>query len=155
MADRVLPVVRKLIVCNDAAYTEIDEKAGIWRWQITDILSVVKFPPGVTGNFDVERLWIYAQFADAVGEFDLCVRMQRVRLEEGREIVEQPIKSTSDTTRVDFLDFPRLDTRDFAFEWIQLPIDEAGVYRFSVWSNYVRLPGVSADMAVLDEKGGL
>ena len=155
MADRVLPVARKLIVCNDAAYSMIDDKAGVWRWQLTDVMSVAMFPPGISGDFDVERLWIYAQFTDAAGEFDLCVRMQRVRLQHGKEIIDEPIKQTSELARIDFADFPRLDTRDFAFEWLQVPFDTPGIFRFSVWSNYVQLPGATAELVVLDEKSSL
>ena len=111
---------------------------------------MVRFAPGVTGNFDVKRLWIYAQFKDAVGEFDLCVQMQRVRLDAGKEVVENGAKVKSDTRRIDFGNFDRLETVDFAFEMIMVPFDTAGVYRFSIWSNYAQLPGETTDFRVLD-----
>jgi hypothetical protein len=152
MADRVLPVVRKLFVCSDAVYLMVDDKTNLWKWQLTEPLSVVRFPAGVTGNFDVKRLWIYSQFADAVGDFDLCVRMQRVRLDAGKEIVEQDINVKSDTRRVDFGNFDRLETVDFAFEMTMVPFDTTGVYRFSVWSNYAQLPGETTDLCVLDAR---
>jgi hypothetical protein len=152
MADSVLPVVRKLFVCSDAVYLMVDEKSNLWKWQLTEPLSVVRFPPGVMGNFDAKRLWLYAQFADAVGEFDLCVRMQRVRLDAGKEIVGDEINAKSDTRRIDFGDFDRLETVDFAFEMTMVPFDSTGVYRFSVWSNYAQLPGETADLRVLDAR---
>jgi hypothetical protein len=152
MADRVLPVVRKLIVCSDATYLQVDEKANLWKWQLTEPLSVVRFPPGVTGNFDVKRLWIYAQLAEAVGEFDLRVRMQRMKLDAGTETVEKDINVESDTRRIDFGDFDRLETVDFAFEMTMVPFDTSGVYRFSVWSNYAQLPGETTDLRVLDAR---
>ena len=58
MADQVLPVVRKLFVRSDAVYLMVDEKTNLWAWQLTEPLSVARFPPGVVANFDVERLWI-------------------------------------------------------------------------------------------------
>ena len=150
MAERVLPVVRKTFVCTDAVYLMVE--ANLWKWQLTEPLSVVRFPPGVTGNFDARRLWIYAQFADAVGEFDLCIRMQRIKLDAGKEIVEKDINVKSDTRRVDFGDFDRLETLDFAFEMAMVPFDTTGVYRFSVWSNYAQLPGETTDLRVLNAR---
>jgi hypothetical protein len=150
MADRVLPVVRKLFVCSDAVYLMVDDKANFWKWQLTEPLSVVAFPPGVSANFDVERLWIYAQFAGAIGEFDLNVRMQRIQMDAGKEVAEKPINEKSDSCKIDFQNLDRLWTRDFAYEWIKVPFDTPGIYRFSVWSNYVQLPGVTAELRVLD-----
>jgi hypothetical protein len=150
MADRVLPVVRKLIVCSDAVYFMVDDKTNLWKWQLTEPLSVVRFPPGVVGNFDVERLWIYAQLAEAVGEFDLCLRMQRIRLDPDQGAVEKDIDVKSDIRRIDFGDFDRLETVDFAFEMTMVPFDTPGVYRFSVWSNYAPLPGETTELRVLD-----
>lgn len=152
MADRVLPIVRMLFVCSDAAYLMVDEKSKLWKWQLTEPLSVVRFPPGVTGNFDVERLWIYAQFAEAVGEFDLCVRMQRIKHDDGNESAEKTVNVESDVRRIDFGDFDRLETVDFAFEMTMVPFDTSGVYRFSVWSNYAQLPGQTTDLRVLDAR---
>jgi hypothetical protein len=149
MADRVLPIVRMLFVCNDAVFHQADDKANLWQWQLTEPLTSVRYPPGVMGNFDVEQLFLYAQFTQGVGEFDLCVQMQRIEFDGVTEAISHSI-AKSDLRRIDFGGIDRLDTCDFVFDLTMVPFDAAGIYRFSVWSNYIQLPGATAELRVLD-----
>ncbi len=164
MADRVLPIVRKLMVCREALWRSDDETNNVWKWQLTQPLSVVWFPPGVKGNFDLKNLWVYGQFAGAVGKFDLFLKMQLIELNPatGAEFVRKEINIKRDTVHLDFENFHPLEPRDYTFEMAMVPFDVPGTYRFSVWtifytenSDHLQLPGETADLVVLDGSEGL
>jgi len=56
VADIIKPVVHLFFPCDEAVLDLADEK-----WTLKNPWHTVAMPPGVTGNFVQEEIWLYAQ----------------------------------------------------------------------------------------------
>lgn len=79
MADRVLSTVRLLFACDSVARDEVEEK-----WILKNPWSIVALPEGASFPFDAEEIWLYAQLAEGIGEFQLAVEVRQLR-DDGAE----------------------------------------------------------------------
>ena len=140
MAERVLPSVQLIFPCREAVYDLAHES-----WTLSNPWRAVIYPPGVRGNFEVPRFWVYALMGDGVGTFDLHVQMRF--LPEGRA---PEVIGRSTPTRLDFPGGAQLLLFDTAFDMRNMPFDEPGDYEFAVLANYAPLPGQTAPLRVFD-----
>jgi hypothetical protein len=140
MADRVLPKVSLIFPCSEAVY-DLDPE---W-WTLSDPWTVVLYPPGVHGNFDVPGFAVYAHLTDGVGEFELHIEMRYLPEREQPVLVGR-----GSATRIEFPGGDQLLARDMVFEMRNVPFDRPGDYEFSIWANHVQLPGSAARMRVVD-----
>jgi hypothetical protein len=140
MADRVLPGVRLIFPCREAVY----DLASDW-WELSSPWLVVLYPPGVHGNFEVSQFWVYAQMGDGVGTFDLHIEMRFLPENGPPDVIGRSIP-----TRLEFPGGQQLLLFDTAFDMRNMPFDEPGDYEFAVMANYVRLPGLTSKLRVLD-----
>jgi hypothetical protein len=146
MVDRVLPTVRLLFPCDDAVFDASSNK-----WVLTNPWAVVMPPPGTTFPFDHDRLWLYAQLTDGVGEVDLVAELRRV-LADGNQ---RSIKRWKNTESLKFPGGQQLQVFDLAFALTAVPFDEPGIYEFGLMANYVPLKGQTAEFRVLEARNQL
>jgi hypothetical protein len=94
-------------------------------------------------------MWVYAQFTDGIGVFDLAVEFLRVRDDGSLTSI-----GTSVTTRMEFPSGGQLMTRDTAFPSKNVPFRAPGLYQFRMTveteSGSEVLPGQMAELRVLD-----
>jgi len=90
MAHSVPPLVRILLLCEDAA---IDFETK--ECTLKNSWSVLELPEGASFPFRAEEFWAYAQLTDGVGQFDLQVEM-RHEMADGRCVSpeESPVSRT-------------------------------------------------------------
>jgi hypothetical protein len=146
MADHVLPSVRILLPCDDANIDLVDES-----WTLKRPWGTMRLPAGAQFPFRVSDMWVFAQFADGVGTFDLSVELLRLRDDgSGKSI------GTSAATRIEFPSGEQLLTRDTAFRLKRVPFREQGLFKFRVTAETENgsavLPGQVAEVRVLDRR---
>jgi hypothetical protein len=146
MAVQVLPTVRMLLPCDSAVYDLADE-----QWTVKNPWGTVQLPLGATFPFRVTDMWVYAQFAEGIGAFDLAIELLRIRDDGSRRSI-----GTSATTRIEFRGGEQLLTRDSAFRLKKVPFREAGLFEFratvAAESGSSVLPGQVAEVRVIDRR---
>jgi hypothetical protein len=143
MAERVLPIVRLLFACDWAERDEVDEK-----WLLKNPWAVVSLPQGASFPFDAEEIWLYAQFAEGVGEFQLAVEIRQLRDDGSVKTIQR-----SAPVEADFAGGNQLTVVDLGIRMTNVPFDEPGLYQFRVMANYAELSGQLAEIRVLDWSG--
>ena len=142
LADRVLPIVRLLFACDSVARDELEEK-----WILKNPWAVVTLPEGASFPFDAEEIWLYAQLAEGIGDFQLAVEVRQVR-DNG---TERKV-GRSEAGQIEFIGGNQLAVIDTVFQLTQVPFDEPGLYQFHVMANYAQLKGQIAEIRVLDRR---
>lgn len=149
MADRVLPSVRLLLPCDTANFDLSDE-----RWVLKNPWGTVELPPGQTFPMRVTEMWVYTQFVDGLGTFDLAVELLRVMGDESRRSI-----GTSATTPIKFSAGEQLSIRGSAFGLKRVPFRGAGLYELRAVSvtdvGSEVLAGRTAEVRVLDRRATL
>jgi hypothetical protein len=101
-------------------------------------------------------MWVYAQFTDGVGEFDLAMEMRFVQVDDTRTVIGR-----GKPTRLTFPAGRQLQAFDRAFRLTNVPFKEQGMYEFAVVvvsdkaSQVVPLAGETALFRVLDSRNQL
>jgi hypothetical protein len=143
MSPTVLPQVRLIFAC-DAAWR--DPRTG--QWVLNHPWSVRLLPAGASFPFRLPECWVYAQFSEGVGAFDLAVAMSLVHVNGARTVLGWS------NTRVQAI-FPggrQLLTVDTAFHLTRLPFRQEGLYEFRVVADGQPLAGRTAEVRVLDRR---
>src|SRR2546423_427124 len=128
MADQVLPFVRLFFACDDAVIDLADMK-----WGLKNPWHTVWMPPGVTENFGLEELWLYAQLTDGVGEYGLTVEVRNY--ETGERL------GRSAPHRHEFVGGEQLLVTEFVFHLTRVPFPTPGLYVFGLMANHAELDG--------------
>jgi len=150
MAARVLPRVRLIFPCDDA----VARSDG--RWVLTNPRAILAVPAGIAFPVNVREMWVYAQFTDGVGEFDLAMEMRFVQVDDTRTVIGR-----GKPTRLTFPAGRQLQAFDRAFRLTNVPFKEQGMYEFAVVvvsdkaSQVVPLAGETALFRVLDSRNQL
>ena len=146
MAERVLPTVRILLPCDSANYDLADQK-----WMLKNPWGTLQLPPGANFPFRVKDMWVYTQFVDGLGAFDLAVELLRIADDGSRKSI-----GTSAATRIEFPTGERLLARDSAFRLKRVPFRQAGLFEFravaATEGGSEILTGQSAELRVLDRR---
>ena len=140
MAAGIIPTVRLMFACDHAEYLADDEK-----WVLKHPWTVVALPDGAKFPFRVEEFWVYAQLAGGIGAVDVMVEMRQIKPDGTRRLCGRSAVRT-----FDFDNVPRLGGIDFAFRLKKVPFPCAGVYEFRLTCGEGVLPGVIAELRVLD-----
>jgi len=115
----MFPIVRFIFACDVAVY---DLASG--KWGITNPWHTVRMPKGITKGHGQEELWLYAQLADGLGEFELGVELRYFEptkssgLVLGRSQVERRVFSH------------KLEVHEFVFKMSRVPFPRIGQYDF-------------------------
>ena len=114
----------------------------------------VELPPGERFPFRVAEMWVYAQFVDGLGTFDLAVELLRVVDDDSRRSI-----GTSAATRIEFPGGEQLSIRGSAFGLKRVPFREAGLYELRAVAvtdaGSEVLAGQTAEVRVLDRRARL
>lgn len=146
MADRVLPLVRLMFLCDTAAIDLAD-----MTWELKNPWLEIALPPGVRFPFRHDGVCVYAQLTDGLGSFDVRVEMRQLMDNGGRRTI-----GVGASTRVEFPAHRRLFASDVVFEIKRVPFREAGLYEFYLASDVgEQLEGQTAVIRVLAEEEGL
>lgn len=141
MADRVLPIVRLLVPCQEAHH---DADSG--EVVILNPWAVMGPPDGTGFPFDADEIWVYAQVTDGVGTFGLAVEVRQVYDDD------RPDRAVGRGGAVT-LAFPggsQLAVYDVAFRITAVPFDEPGLYEFRVLAGDEALEGHTVTIRMLD-----
>ncbi len=142
---KVRPTVRFFAVCADAVLSvpkSLDLLDG-W-WELHNVLHTVWMPPGVSKNFGVNELFVYAQLTDGVGEYNLGVTVEEADLVNPKR---NRLMGRSDPSTVSFT-----DTWEVLMETIKLsevPFPKPGQYLFRLMLDGEELPGGSMYLRVM------
>jgi hypothetical protein len=136
MADRVKPIVDLLFPCDGV---DFNDKTGRYTlhhpWQ-----STVQMPAGVTEDFILVELCVFAQVLDGVGEFQFSIE---VRNEAGLRVAR------SQRVTHEFGINERLTATQFAFRLQKVAFAKPGVYRIHLLAGEAELENGFKDLRVL------
>lgn len=148
MAETILPRVRLIFACEEAALDPTD-----LTWIVKHPITTLLLPDGTAFPFRLPNLWIYAHLDGGLCKVELAVEFLRV-LDDGSE---QSIGVGSAAT----LDFApsasRLLAIETAFGFLDVPFREEGryVFRFVAAGDRRPLKGQRAKLTILDPSGRL
>jgi hypothetical protein len=134
VADIIKPVVRLFFACDEAILDLADQK-----WTLKNPWHTVAMPPGVTGNFAQEEIWLYAQLTGGLGTFRFSVQL---RDETGRVVGKtkpSDERALSGGNQV----------FEEVFRLTRVPFDKPGLYEFKLLGNHADLEGGTAYLRVL------
>jgi hypothetical protein len=134
VAEIVKPVVRLFFPCDEATLDLVDEK-----WTLKNPWHTVAMPPGVTGNFAQEEIWLYAQLTGGLGTFRFSVEL---RDETGRVVGKCKPSDERELAG-------GIQVFEAVFHLTRVPFDKPGLYEFKLLGNYAELEGGTAYLCVL------
>lgn len=139
------PTVRLFVVCADAVLHQppSGDLAGGW-WVIHNAYHTVWMPPGVKKGFGAERLFVYAQLTDGLGEFALGLTVEEVDLANPRR---DRLMGRSDPVSVTF-DNP-WDVIEETFRLVEIPFPRPGQYCFRLTEGGRVLDGGETHLRVM------
>ena len=146
MADRVPPIVRLVLPCDDASLDLADEK-----WVLKNPWAAVGVPPGERFPFRLADAWVYAQFGEGVGTFELAIQVRHVRDDGSRRTV-----GSGGVTRLTLPGGNALVVYDMVFHLRRLPFRGPGLYEFALIADageggaWEPLAGATAVVRVFD-----
>jgi hypothetical protein len=142
MAHRVPPLVRILLLCEDAAIDFETKECTLKNpWSVLELPEEASFP------FRAEEFWAYAQLTDGVGQFDLQVEMRHAMADGSRRTV-----GWSSTVAADFPGGNQILVYGAVFHLKKVPFREPGLYEFRITASGQELPGMIAELRVLDRR---
>ena len=145
MADRVLPLVRLMFLCDTAVIDLAD-----MSWELKNPWLDLTLPTGVRFPFRHDKICVYAQLTGGLGSFDVHVEMRQL-MDNGRRTI-----GAGTSMRIEFPTNQRLFVSEVVFEINRVPFREAGLYEFYVASDEgEELEGPSSVIRVLAEGEGL
>lgn len=133
MANVVKPIVRLFFPCDEALLDLDDQK-----WTLKNPWHTVAMPPGITGNFIQEEIWLYTQFTGGVGTFDFSVHLMN---EEGLVI------GKSKPSRWELSG--GIEVFEEVFRMTHVPFVRPGLYAFKLMANHAEIEGGTAYLRVL------
>jgi hypothetical protein len=134
VADVIKPVVRLFFPCDEAILDLAEEK-----WTLKNPWHTVAMPPGVTGNFRQEEIWLYAQLAGGVGTFRFSVQL---RDETGRIVGKSKPTEERELSGGN-------QVLEEVFQMTRVPFEKPGLYEFVLLGNHAELEGGTAYLRVL------
>lgn len=137
---KVPPNVRILLPCDGAILDPSDN-----RWLLKNPWGVRQLPLGTRFPIRAKNIWVYAQFAEGIGEFELVVEIRQLLDSGGQRFV-----GNSNAETIDFPSSERLLIRDTAFHLTKVPFRESGLYEFRALADGLELVGMRSVIRVLD-----
>lgn len=116
------------LACHAVRYDDIDADAG---YTLERVIVHVRPNDGSGFPFRVDRLFVFAQLHGTAGDYTLRVRLLRIKVIDGEEVVE---------TRRDFAPRTVAISGENYVECFALPLTdvwfpEPGVYEFQLWAE--------------------
>ncbi len=142
---KVRPMVRFFAVCADAVLSvpkSMDLLDG-W-WELHNVLHTVWMPPGVTKNFCVKELFVYAQLTDDVGEYNLGVTVEEADLANPKR---NRLMGRSEPSMVRFKD--TWEVAEVMVTLFRIPFTRPGQYHFKMMEGGEELSGGSCFLCVM------
>ena len=134
----MLPVVRFFFACDLCVCDLAD-----YKWSIRNPWHTVQMPPGVAKKFGQEEVWLFAQVADALGDFDFGVELRYLE----RTMGVGPVLCRSEVERRTF--DHKLQVHELVFRMKTVPFPKPGQYQFQLMARGHVLENGFANLDVL------
>jgi hypothetical protein len=134
----MLPIVRFFFACDSAICDLAD-----YKWAISNPWHTVQMPRGMTKGHGQKELWLYAQLAGGLGDFDLGVELRYY--EPGR--ADSFVLGRSGVERRTFSH--KLEIHEVVFQMVKVPFPRVGQYEFRLMAQGQELQNGTAFLDVL------